>query len=203
MTTTGLVAELIVVGLQALMWIGVLLMASFGDEVVISKVTAMASAEAVFAIVLLAGAYTLGVILDRMYLLAVLGLGIEKFFCQNRWVRAKAEPKMSPQFLQIYHATNNLDTFYYYVIRRTRMSCATFFNMVVLAASMVIAYLIRPAMFRTAGTFIGILAAVVVFASLALLAYGTLALAMTQRGEKILELRGSREPQKSREEPKE
>lgn len=149
MATTGLVAELIVVGLQALLWINVLLVGIFGHTEVFRFFSILAASEAVFAVVLLAVAYTIGVVVDRICLVAVLGLGVEKFFCEGRWFQARAKPRMNEQFLRVYQATNNLDTFYYYVMRRTRITCATAMNMALLAISIVAAYSLNPKIFST------------------------------------------------------
>lgn len=188
MATTGLVAELIVVGLQAILWINVLLVGIFGHQAVFKFISILASAEAVFAAVLLAVAYTIGVVVDRLCLVAVLGLGIEKFFCEGKWFRAKAKPRMNEQFLLVYQVTNNLDTFYYYVMRRTRITCATAVNMALLAIAILATYLINPDTFSTAWVFIGTFTAIALFSLVSFMAYGTLAFSMVYRGKQILDM---------------
>ena len=188
MATTGLVAELIVVGLQALLWISVLLIGIFGHEDVFGFYSALASTGAVFAVILLAAAYTIGVVVDRIFLVAVLGLGIEKFFCEGKWFRTRAQPRMNEQFLRVYQVTNNLDTFYYYVMRRTRITCATAMNMAFLAISIAAAYVMKPQALSSPWYFAGLFSSVALFSLASFLAYGTLAFTMVYRGQQILEL---------------
>ena len=176
------------VGLQALLWINVLLIGIFGHEKVFGVFSSLAPSEAVFAVVLLAAAYTIGVVVDRICLVAVLGLGVEKFFCEGRWFRARAKPRMNEQFLRVYQTTNNLDTFYYYVMRRTRITCATAVNMALLAISIVAAYLMCPKIFSTVWLFVGVFLAVALFSLASFLAYGTLAFTMVYRGQQILDM---------------
>jgi hypothetical protein len=121
MATTALVTEILIVGLEAEAWIALAVLAIFGTDWV--RLDAIHGWEALATILVLAGAYVLGITVDRL---------ADSAF---RWLRGPDEPGFAKKRFEVMHASPGIAPFLEYQRSRLRIARGTLFNLVPGAAS--------------------------------------------------------------------
>ena len=117
MATTALVTEILIVGLQAEAWIAMFVLAAFGTGWV--DLGGVQSWAALVTILVLATAYVLGIVVDR---LADSALGL---------VRGPNPAGFAQRRLEVLHRSPGMAPFLEYQRSRLRIARGTLFNLVV------------------------------------------------------------------------
>ena len=129
MATTAVVAEILIVGLEAAAWISLLVFAAFGTDWVHRKDLETASHwVALETVVVLAVAYALGILIDR---LADDAHGVLKRRFRGRPVKKPA--KIPVMRMTVLHEGGAMSTFVDYQRSRFRIARATVLNLALLA----------------------------------------------------------------------
>jgi hypothetical protein len=139
MSTTSLFAEILIVGLEALVWIGLLVTAVGGlgwTEHLPSKDWATPATLA-----LLAAAYVLGVLIDRASDSLLSGVDARV----RRRLVAPGQPPVNELRLRIMMASNEVTRFIEYIRSRIRIARSTTVNLVLIMLMGVLAALRQPA----------------------------------------------------------
>jgi hypothetical protein len=121
MATTALVTEILIVGLEAEAWVTMLVLAAFGTEWI--DLAAVDGWEALVTVLVLAGAYVLGIVVDR---LADSTFG---------WLRGPDRPGFAKKRLEVLHTSPGMAPFLEYQRSRLRVARGTLFNLVAAAVS--------------------------------------------------------------------
>jgi 8-oxo-dGTP pyrophosphatase MutT (NUDIX family) len=116
MATTALVTEILIVGLEAEAWLTLFVLAVFGTDWV--ELDALRGWEALVTILVLAVAYVLGIVVDRLADTAF------------RWVRGPDQPGFARKRLEVLHASSGMSPFVEYQRSRLRVARGTLFNLV-------------------------------------------------------------------------
>ncbi|MDX6474842.1 MAG: hypothetical protein QOH95_353 [Gaiellaceae bacterium] len=117
MATTALVSEILIIGLEAEAWLTVLVLAVFGSSW--ADVGALKGWEALVTILVLATAYVLGILVDR---LADSSL--------RPWTRGKDRPGFALERLVVLHRSVGIGPFLEYQRSRVRIARGTLFNVI-------------------------------------------------------------------------
>ena len=115
MATTALVAEILIVGLEVETWLALLVLGVFGTDWV--DLGGVSSWEALVTILVLASAYVLGIIVDRL---------------ADRVSRrlTRETPGFSRKRLEVMHGSPGMGAFVDYQRSRLRIARGTQFNLV-------------------------------------------------------------------------
>jgi hypothetical protein len=121
MATTALVTEILIVGLEAETWVIMLVLAAFGTEWI--DLDAVDGWEALVTVLVLAGAYVLGIVVDRV---------ADSTF---GWLRGPDRPGFARKRLEVLHTSPGMAPFLEYQRSRLRVARGTLFNMIAAAVS--------------------------------------------------------------------
>jgi predicted NUDIX family NTP pyrophosphohydrolase len=134
MSTTSLFVEILIIGLEALVWLGILLSTIWDPAACLDMLKAYGNYSALFTTLLLALAYVLGIIIDRL---------ADSFYRMFRYASKVPLPApVGEMRLRIMHDSEGMAKFLDYQRSRLRIARATVFNLVV-TVIMIVIWLIR------------------------------------------------------------
>jgi hypothetical protein len=131
MTTTAIFAEILIIGLEATVWIGLVIAALFDLEM--ANLSSLSNWETLITVLVVSGAYALGIIVDR-----VADSVFDPFDNMLRTIslkgkeRAKLYTKMR---LEVIGQDDGRAQFLNYVRSRVRVARATAFNLALITAA--------------------------------------------------------------------
>jgi hypothetical protein len=146
LSTTAVFAEILIVGLQAEAWLALALLTVFGHEWLF-ELDGVNDFAALLTIVVLALAYVLGIIVDRLadtlldsFEHSRLGKRVKTKF-MSKPEEPEPEPRLSTMRMTVMAASDDMTSFLDYQRSRWRIARATVLNLVV-AAPVVALYLV-------------------------------------------------------------
>ena len=128
--TTALVVEILIVGLEAELWLAMAVVAVFGPDWV--RMDAVEGWEALVTILVLAGAYVLGIVIDRLADSVFRWLGRRRGFWKKRTPDSAEEREdgFGKKRLEVLHKSPGMAPFLEYQRSRLRVARGTLLNLV-------------------------------------------------------------------------
>ena len=144
MSTTALFAELLVVGLQASVWLALMIFTTWGYEWLPPLVRHFNQWSTMVVILYLAAAYSVGLVLDRAFDAAAYVVGLRDYVHKNAWLDRRAGQVLADTRVAVHLADGTLAEYQRYVLSRTRIARSTFFNVVLISSTALVFTASRP-----------------------------------------------------------
>ena len=130
MSTTTLFVEILIIGFEALAWLGLFIIVLWEPNFLVEIIKKNSNYSTLFTILLVALAYVLGIIIDRV---------ADSFYKIFRYSHDESPPvKFGEMRLRVLHESEGMAKFIDYQRSRLRIARATFLNMVILVFAIVI-----------------------------------------------------------------
>jgi hypothetical protein len=130
MSTTAVFAEILIIGIQATIWVVLLIMSFFGFAWIPTVSSSLENWIVPTVVILFSLCYTLGIIIDRIADLLFLVMKPKGFFLNSRWRRLAQEQAHSNTHVAILLKDGHASTFFEYIRSRIRIVRATVVNLV-------------------------------------------------------------------------
>ena len=128
MGTTPLFVEQIVIGVQGVLWIGLIVAAFLDRDVLAAWTPHLKDWAFLVTVVVLSTIYTLGLILERIFSALAVLLNLRQRVSRIAFPLSLKCRAHSDGLMKLYERTEMLTPYFQYVIVRTRISLATCFN---------------------------------------------------------------------------
>ena len=134
MSTTSLFVEILIIGLQALVWVGLLICAKWNFSTIVEILEDYKEFSALFTTFLLSIAYVLGIFIDRL---------ADNFYKIFRYSGRtnNLDLKVGEMRLHIMHNSEGIAKFLEYQRHRLRIARATVLNLLITSIAGIICYL--------------------------------------------------------------
>lgn len=194
MATTVIFAEILIVGLQALIWIALFLFGIFGLDAKSFSSANLAQWVQLIIVFVLAFAYTIGIFIDR---------AADSFFSRfDKQTRQKylgdSFPSVPKMRLYIMSKNATVNKYIDYIRSRSRIARSTAFNLVLILTAFVYIYFNRPSLNINPVQFISIDIVLIIFIILAIFSWQRISKTYYKRLKKGYEILKKDEKAKSK-----
>jgi hypothetical protein len=132
MNTTTLFAEILIIGIQSLIWVAMIILSIFGYNWINPLKPDLKDWISIVAIFLLSTGYTIGIIVDRVAYLFFEMLKPYKFLLKFRFVKNWAENATINQIMNVYIKEKSALTLIQYIRSKLRIIRATTINIILI-----------------------------------------------------------------------
>jgi hypothetical protein len=129
MSTTAVFAEILIIGIQAAIWVVLLIISFFGYAWILTVSSSLENWIVPIVVILFSLFYTLGIIIDRLADLLFLVIKPKDFFLKSKWKRLAQEQAHSGTHVAILLKDGHASTFFEYIRSRIRIVRATVVNL--------------------------------------------------------------------------
>lgn len=134
MATTAIFAELLIIGLEACVWLVLFSRIILGTSEV--DISVLKGWEALATIFVLGVAYTLGIVVDRLTDSLLHSIDVK---LRNRWIpRREGDPSVSERRLRIMAENERMAEFLDYLRSRVRIARSTVFNLALILVALIV-----------------------------------------------------------------
>jgi hypothetical protein len=188
MNTTAVFVELLVLGIQATIWMVLLCMALLNGTSLPQPPSGSSDWIAIITIIAVAWFYSFGLIVDRAFDAMAHLFNIPKYFLRWRWVAEKAKT-LETRRVDIEYKAGTLAAYQAYISHRLRIARGSFYNSVLVFLfagwNILLHRAAVPAWFPVV---LGTLSYLIIFVGGSLLAYSMLQLTESARKGQIMAL---------------
>lgn len=143
MNTTIVFAELLIIGIQGSVWIGLIVLSIFGYDWIRPIPILLSDWTAVISIVSFAAFYSIGVVLDRIFDASAKFFNPTKLILVISWVNEESKFLLTDDRVRIHSLGGTLSDYQHYILSRLRIARATFYNVMTINIAALFFVLIR------------------------------------------------------------
>ena len=128
MSTTAILVEILIVGLQACLWLSFIILTIFGFDWVAPLMKVVKGWEPLLSIFILGICYTIGIVIDRVADCLFLIINPQNFLMKSNWIKKHAEVAHGDPRMEVLSCENKATDFLENIRSRVRIARATVLN---------------------------------------------------------------------------
>ncbi|MCP4374497.1 MAG: hypothetical protein GY797_41305 [Deltaproteobacteria bacterium] len=143
MSTTAILVEILIVGLQTCLWLTLIIVVFFGYDWIVPTAKAVKGWESLLSIFILGICYTIGVVFDRVADCVFIILKPHKILMKSNWIRKHAEVAHSDPRMEVLNSENKAVDFLENIRSRVRIARSTALNSLLVTSFCILFLILR------------------------------------------------------------